>query len=184
MLLPRSKCRQCFFAQHLNHGNSALGVGPRDLRINSGIVKADFGSVGCKIAKINFVDVRPIDRSETHGAGFAGGIEITAPQFEAAKFLARLPDREHLGVRCGIVRCSDLIGSLRYDDAFFDDDGAERSTASGTDIVDRELNGAGHESVVHLPLFRHRVIIKGVPISATHESARKPVDMDSFAAAV
>jgi hypothetical protein len=41
------------------------------------------------------------------------------------------------------------------------------------------LNGAGHESVVHAS-FRHRVIVKGVPISATHESARKSVDREHF----
>jgi hypothetical protein len=46
------------------------------------------------------------------------------------------------------------------------------------------LNGAGHESVVHVASFRHRVIVKGVPNSATHESARKSVVMDSFAVAV
>jgi hypothetical protein len=46
------------------------------------------------------------------------------------------------------------------------------------------LNGAGHESVAHLALFRHRVIVKGMPNSATRESARKSVVMDSFAAAV
>jgi hypothetical protein len=46
------------------------------------------------------------------------------------------------------------------------------------------LNGADHESVVHVAWFRHRVIVKGMPNSATRESARKSVVMDSFAAAV
>jgi hypothetical protein len=31
--------------------------------------------------------------------------------------------------------------------------------------------------------FRHRVVVEGAPLSITLESARKSVDMDSFAAA-
>jgi hypothetical protein len=87
-------------------------------------------------------------------------------------------------VRCGIIRRCDLIGGFRYDNAFFDDDGAERPAAPGAYILERELNGAGHESFVHVAWFRHRVIVKGMPNSATRESARKSVDMDSFAADV
>lgn len=86
-------------------------------------------------------------------------------------------------MRCGIIRRRDLIGGFRYDDAFSDDDGAERS-AAGAYILERELNGAGHERVVHVAWFRHRVIVKGVRIPTTQESARKSVDMDSFAADV
>jgi hypothetical protein len=184
MLHPRSKCRQSFLAHHLNHGNLTLRVRLGDLCIDGGIIKADFGSVRCEIAKVNFVNPGPIDCAKAHRAGFAGGVEVTAPEFEAAKSLASLPDGQHFSMRCGIVRRSDLIGSFRYNDAFFDDDGAKRPAASSANIVDRELNGAGHESVVHVASFRHRGIVKGVPISATHESARKSVDRDTFAAAV
>ena len=183
MLLPRSKCRQCFLAHHLNHGNLALRVRLGDFRVDSGIIKADFGSVCRQIAKENFANPGPVDRSQAHRTWFAGSVEVAVPEFEAAKFLASLPDSQHFSVRCGIIRRSDPIGGFRYDDAFFDDDGAERPAAPGAYILERELNGAGHESFVHVVWFRHRVIVKGVR-SPTEESARKSVDMDSFAADV
>src|ERR1700681_1045676 len=163
MLLPRSKCRQCFLAHHLNHGNLTLRVRLGDFRVNGGIVKADFGSVCREIAKVNFANPGPVDCAQAHRARFAGGIEVTAPEFEAAKSLASLPDGQHFSVRRGIVRRRDLIGGFRYDDASFDDDGAKRPAASGTDIVDRKLNGARHESGVPVASFRHRVIVKGMP---------------------
>jgi hypothetical protein len=77
-----------------------------------------------------------------------------------------------------------LIRTFRYDDVFFDDDTAERPAAPGVYILERELNGAGHESFVHVIWFRHRAIVKGAPTSTTQNSARKSVDMDSFAADV
>ena len=165
-------------------GISRCGVRLGDFRIDSGIIKADFGSVCCEIAKVNFADPSPVDCAQAHWAGFAGGIKVTAPEFETAKFLASLADGQHFSVRRGIIRRRDLIGAFRYDDAFFDDDSAERAAASGADILERELNGAGHESVVHVAWFRHRVIVKGARTPATRESARKSVDMDSFAADV
>ena len=87
-------------------------------------------------------------------------------------------------MRCGIIRRRDLIGGFRYDDAFFDDDGAERAAAPGAYILERELNGASHESFVHVAWFRHRVVVKGTWTPTTPGSARKSVDMDSFAADV
>ena len=183
MLLPRSKCRQCFLAHHLNHGNVTLGVRLGDFCIDSGIIKADFRSVRCEIAKVNSVNPSPVDCAQAHWAGFAGGVELTAPEFETAKFLARLADGEHFSVRRRIVHRRNSIRTFRYDDAFFDDDGAERPAAPGAYILERELNGAGHESFVHVAWFRHRVIVKGAT-PTTPESARKSVDMDSFAADV
>src|SRR6266436_3468814 len=90
ILLPRSKCRQCFLAHHLNHGNLALGVRLGDFRVDSGIIKADFGSVCCEIAKVNFADSSPVDCAQAHRARLARGIEVTAPELEAIKSLASL----------------------------------------------------------------------------------------------
>src|SRR6266403_2825042 len=184
ILLPRSKCRQCFLAHHVNHGNLTLRVRLGDFRVDSGIIKADFGSVCCEIAKVNLANPGPVDCAQAHRARFAGGVEITAPEFEIAKFLARLADGQHFSVRRRVVHRCNLIRTFGYDDAFFDDDGAERPAAPGAYILERELNGASHESFVHVAWFRHRVIVKGVRIPTTQESARKSVDMDSFAADV
>jgi hypothetical protein len=184
MLLPRPKCRQCFLAHHLDHGNLALGVRLGDFCIDRGIIKADFRSVRCEIRKVHSVNPSPVDCTQAHWAGFAGGIEVTAPELETAKFLARLADGQHFSVRRRIIHRRNLIRALRYDDAFFDDDGAEGAAAPGAYILERELNGASHESFVHVAWFRHRVIVKGAWTPTTPGSARKSVDMDSFAADV
>jgi hypothetical protein len=155
-----------------------------DFCIDRGIIKADFRSVRCEIAKVHSVNPSPVDCTQAHGAGFAGGIEVTAPEFETAEFLARLADGQHFSVRRRIIHRRNLIRALRYDDAFFDDDGAERAAAPGAYILERELNGASHESFVHVAWFRHRVIVKGAWTPTTPGSARKSVDMDSFAADV
>ncbi len=155
-----------------------------DFRVDGGIIKADFRSVRCEIAKVNSVNPSPVDCAQTHRAGFARGVEVTAPEFETSKFLARLADGHHFSVRRRIIHRRNLVCAFRYDDAFFDDDGAERPAAPGAYILERELNGAGHESFVHVAWFRHRVIVKGAQTPTTRESARKSVDMDSFAADV
>src|SRR5208282_1210311 len=186
MLLPGSKGRQCFLAHHLSHGNLALRVRLLDFRIDRGIVKADSCCVRGEIAKVNSVDASPIDRTEAHGAGFAGSVEIAALKLEESKFLAGLANGQYFSVRRGIVGRCNLIRGFRYDVAIFCDDGAERTTAPGAYIIKRELNRAGHESFVHGAWFRHPhcVIVKGVLTSATRACARKSVVMDSFAAAV
>ena len=155
-----------------------------DFCIDSGIIKADFRSVRREIAKVNFANPGPVDCAQAHRARFTGGVEVTAPELEAIKSLARLSDGQHFSVRRGIVHRRNLIRTFRYDDAFFDDDGAERPAAPGAYILERELNSAGHESFVHVAWFRHCVIVKGAWIPTTQEFARKSVDMDSFAADV
>ena len=89
------------------------------------------------------------------------------------KFLARQPNRQHLRMCRGIVRRSDLVRALGDDVAIFCDNTTERAATPRTDIRNRKLNGAGHESVVHWAWFRHRVIVKGVKISAARESTGK-----------
>ena len=183
MFFPSSKCRQRLFAHHRNHGDLTLGVRLRDFRIDRGIVKADSGGILSEIAKVNFANPSPVDCTETHGAWLAGRVQLTVPQFEARKFLASLPDRQHFRMRRGIVHSRNSIRSFGNNAAVFHHNATERAAASGTDIFKRELNGAGHENVVHVGRFRHRGIVKGILISATRESARKSVVMDSFAAA-
>jgi hypothetical protein len=61
-----------------------------------------------------------------------------------------LPDGKYFGVRCGIVARGHSIRSFGNDSAIPHDDRAERPTTSGADICDRQFNGAGHESFVHV----------------------------------
>src|SRR5271165_1534835 len=154
-----------------------------DFCVNCGVIKADSGGVRGEIAEVNFVNPGPVDCTQAHGAGFAGSVEIAASKFEAAKPLAGLANRQHFSVRGGIVRGRDLIYTFGYDLAFLHDDTTERPTAPGTDVFEGELYGAGHENVVRVAWFRHCVIVKRLPNSATRAGARQSVNMDSFAAA-
>ena len=121
-------------AHDLNHGILALRVGPGEFLVGSGIGKPDFGSVLGEIAEE----------------------KVTVPEFEAAKFLASVADGQPFSVRGGIIHRSDLIYAFGYDLAFFHDDATERLTASGTDIFERELDGAGQEGVALAFGLRHR----------------------------
>jgi len=60
-------------------------------------------------------------------------------------------------VRGGVVVDRDAIDALRNDFAVFHDDGAERATLAREDIIEGELNGAGHERVVHV-VFAHCMV--------------------------
>jgi len=86
-------------------------------------------------------------------------------------------------VRCGIVRRRDLIRGFRYDDAFFDDDlpnGPPRPelTFSSESLMARAMKAL---SMWLGSSLRNR---QGRATPTTNESARKSVDMDSFAADV
>ena len=86
-------------------------------------------------------------------------------------------------MRRGIVDRTHPIDTFGDDGAFFDDHATEGAAASRANIFEGELNGASHESAVHVKRFRHRVIVKGLPISGNLAPARKSVVMDSFAVA-
>jgi hypothetical protein len=87
-------------------------------------------------------------------------------------------------VRRRVIPRRNLIRTFSYDDAFFDDNSAERPTAPGGDILERELNGAGHENSACVTWFCHRVIVKRASPSTPRKSVPKPVGTDPFAANV
>jgi hypothetical protein len=75
---------------------------------------------------------------------------------------------------CGGIVCRrNSIRAFGNDIVVFCDDATERSAAPGANVLDRKLDGARHERAVHVSRFHHRVIIKGVRISATPDLPRK-----------
>jgi len=126
---------------------------------------------------MNLPEVGPIDRAQTHRAGFTGGVDLAIPQRKRLQSGASFADGDDLGVRGGIVRDRDAIDALSDDVSVFDDDGAERATLTGKNVIEGELNGASHERVVHA--FS---LVACVPCVTATANPRKWVDMDSFAA--
>ena len=149
LFLPGAEDSQRLFAHHLQHGNLALRERLSELVIDEGVVKPDFGRIGSEITEMNLPEVGPIDRAQTHRAGFTGGVDLAIPQRKRLQSGASFADGDNFGVRGGIVRDRDSIDALRNDVAVFDDDGAERATLTGKNVIERELNGASHERVVH-----------------------------------
>ncbi len=86
---------------------------------------------------------------------------MAAPEFEIREFLAGLTDGKDFGVGGGVVGGGHLVGGLGEHDAIFDDDGAEGAAVSGTDVFESELDGACHESGVHVAWLCHCGIVKG-----------------------
>lgn len=164
MLLPLPERCERLIPHQLNHGNLALGMRLRDFCIDRGIVKADFGGVCRQIAKKNSVDAGPVNGAKAHGTRFAGRVQYTAAQFKASKLLARVADGYNFRVSSGIVAGGNLIRSLSENSALFYDDGSKRATSSRTDVFERQLYGASHESVVHVASFCHRGIVMSVSI--------------------
>src|SRR5271166_7115340 len=103
--------------------------------VDRGIVKADLRGIGSKIAEVDFFNPGPIDCAQAHGTWFAGCVDVTAAQFKGTEFLASQPYGQHFGVGRGIVRRGDLIYRFRDYFAVLHDYGAERPTASRTDIL-------------------------------------------------
>ena len=165
---PGVKRLQRLFAHYLNHRNLALRGLFRDLAINQGIVKPDFGGISIVIRKVNARQPGPVDCPQAHGAGLAGSIDFAAFKIEPAKVLASGADSEHFRMRGWIVCRCDLIRGLPDDDAVFHHDRAKRTAAPRLDVFDRELNGARHERIVH-GLTLYLSIIKRWLASATRE---------------
>jgi hypothetical protein len=71
-------------------------------------------------------------------------------QLEDAECLAGGADGVYFGVGSWVVAGGDLIRTFRDNVFILNYHSAEGATASGMDVINRELNGASHERVVHV----------------------------------
>jgi hypothetical protein len=87
-----------------------------------------------------FVRPGPINGSQAHGAGFTGGVDLTAFQLKAVEVLAGIPDGYYLGMSCGVVGGSDpVIASPHYLISF------HHNTAKGPPFITfHSLSGKGN----------------------------------------
>jgi hypothetical protein len=118
--------------------------------IDQRVVKADLRGIGIGVGEINAGEPGPVDGSQAHGTRLAGSVDLAAFKIEDAKFLAGIANGADFGMRGGIVGGSNLIRAFGNNRAVFHNDRAEGATASRVDVIDRELNGAGHERIVHV----------------------------------
>ena len=87
----------------------------------------------------------PVNRSETHGAGFATGIKLASGELVCAEERAGAADGDYFGVGRRIVAGGDKINAFRDDAAVAHDDGSERTAGSAACVFHRETDGVLHE---------------------------------------
>src|SRR5262249_9056585 len=96
-----------------------------NLTINEGIVETRLGRDGRQSRKEDALKARPIDRSQTHGAGFARSIEFTVLEFETPEHSACLPNSHHFSMSRGVVAGSYPVHAFSDDAALADNHRSE-----------------------------------------------------------
>ena len=113
------------------------------------VVEANIPGVFGGIGEINFFDSGPVDGGETHGAGFATGIDFASHEVESVQLECRLSDGHDLRMGCGILAGEYLIIPLRNNSSIFDDNRTEWASCSRPHMNPGEFYGSAHEFLLH-----------------------------------
>ena len=76
------------------------------------VVEANIPGIFSGIGEINFLDSRPVDGGETHGTGFATGVDFASRKMEGVELECRLSDGHDLCMGGGVFAGDHLIISL------------------------------------------------------------------------
>ena len=101
--MPDRKRFERFIAHDLQHLNTAPGWGDLQLLIDETIIEADRSGIRAAGAKVHPRGPRPVNSPDTHGAGFARRINVTACELPIAECTARISDSDYFGVSRGVV---------------------------------------------------------------------------------
>ena len=116
---------------------------------NKGVIETSGGGIGSGGGIKDTVKPRPINRAETHGARFAGCIEIAAGQLEIAEDATSLANGFDFSVGSGIVGRGDAVDAFGDDFAVLHDQGSEGTTLAGVYIFGGQGDGALEECFGH-----------------------------------
>ena len=98
---------------------------------------------------INFVQSRPIDRTQTHRTRFATGIEGASVQPEIIEGFTGLPDRHDFRMRRWVVVQGDFVCAGGNHTVIFYDDCAIRPAFPAFNIGRRQFDGLLEEGKMH-----------------------------------
>ena len=120
------------------------------------VVEADIPGVFSGIGEINFLDPGPVDGGETHGTGFATGVDFASYKVEGVELECRLSDSPDLRMGCGVLAGDYLIIPFRNNSSILDDDRTEWASSSRPHMNPGELYGPAHEFLLHpnIPFFK------------------------------
>lgn len=130
---------------HGDEGDAAVFVWLPEFSVDEGIVEAGPGGVGFISGEIDFRWAGPVDGTQAHRTGLAGGIEITTLKLKGSEAGAGITDGVHFGMRRRVVNRSNRINAASNNFTVFNDDGSERSAVSGFYIVNGKVNGDGEK---------------------------------------
>ncbi len=132
------------FRRKFKCGDCAALRRSRNFVIDEGVVEASLGGVVAIAGKIESGNSCPVNCAQTHGAGFAAGIEFAASQLIGAQSLAGGTYGNHFGVGAGVIRCGDNIDAGCHKLAVFHHNSSEGAAATDLYIFERQFNGASH----------------------------------------
>jgi len=142
---PGGEAGPCFICKHLHGGERTLGLIFAEFAVEEGVIEAGARGIGVASSVIDDVETRPVACGQTHGAGLATGVELTAFKREGRQRFACGANRVDFAVRCGIVRGGDGVDAFADDAAVANDNRCKRATGAGACVFSGERDGAAQE---------------------------------------
>ena len=149
LLRPLSKGRERFAAQKLFHGNLPLRDRRGDFVVDQVVIEINPLRVFAGVAVINFLEARPVNRSETHRARLATGVKFAVVELEIFQTFAGVTDRDHLGMCRRIVRGGDLIPAAPDYFSFANHNRAKRPAVVAAHLGERKPDCFAHVFILH-----------------------------------
>jgi len=142
--VPGFEDRGRVVAEQLAHGDATGLVWCLEFAVDESVVEPGGGGIGGSGSVKNVRRASPVDGAEAHGAGFAGGVEITMIELEGFEALASFADGDDFGVGGGVVGGSNAIDAGGDECAVLGDDRG-KGPAAVADVFESESDGLAHE---------------------------------------
>lgn len=131
LFLPQFKSLKALCSQERKHRDFAAEWVDVDFLVDKVVIKP---RISCILFGAGIEDSSwscPKNRTQTHGAGFAGGVDFTSLELEVIQIFAGFTDGDDFCVGGGVVGFQNHVGALTDDLSVFDDHTAKRSAIAG-----------------------------------------------------
>ena len=125
----------------------ALGLREFQFAIDESIVESCVGSIVLRGGIEEMGESCPIDGAQTHGARFAGSIDVASLEVEIVQLCGSRTNGLHFGMGCGVAVGRYAVDAFGQDFAVSGNDGAKRSSAVAH-VFEGQVNGPLHQFVV------------------------------------
>lgn len=132
-----------FVAEQGDERDGTIGDVLLQLLVDEVVGEIDVSGVLFRVAVIDAFDMRPIDGTQAHRAGLAGGVDNAIGKVEGAQLAAGLTNGVHLSVGSRVVVDGHAVGAARDDFSVLHDDGP-KGTATVFHALVGEADGLTH----------------------------------------